>query len=328
LIPTRNRPVTVRFATILLIALAWVVCFAGKSRADAPDVSTLPLYVPTQKLTEPPPAPGDVLIVQTAMFVNNLIALDEVGETWTVNAHYKLQWVDPRLEQPDGGPADIRYFREGDVWIPLIGLPNQAGSFTPGNYLLSADSHGGVTYLRRFEAKLSTSFDLLRFPFDTQNLLLILRPSFQPGPLILLKDSGAFSGTSEESYAMLAEWQFSGLRGISESIRMPNSVRQVEQVRFELTVVRRYAFYIWKALVPLFAMAIVAWSIFWVRPDDFDHHVKIALTTMLTVVAFFLAISRDLPHISYLTFLGWGLLGELWVRLSYYRRDGSDLRIA
>jgi len=275
----------------------------GNVRADIPDIGNLPLFVPDKKLTEPPPAPGDILIVQTALYVNNLVALDEVGETWTVNAHYKLQWADPRLQEPDSDSASVRYMKEGDIWIPRIDIPNQAGSFSSGNYLLSVDSKGMVTYLRRFEAKLSTSLDLLRFPFDQQHLLLVMRPAFQPGPKILLRDSGAFSGTSEESYAMLAEWRFAGLDGISETVQMSNSVRQVEQVRFRLTVVRRFAFYIWKALVPLFAMVIVAWSIFWVRPDDFDHHVKISITTMLTVVAFFLAVSRDLPHISYLTFL-------------------------
>jgi len=49
-------------------------------------------------------------------------------------------------------------------------------------------------------------------------------------------------------------------------------------------------------------MVIVSWSVFWFDPPEVSSQVQIAVTTILTIIAFALAISLTLPRISYLTF--------------------------
>jgi hypothetical protein len=75
------------------------------------------------------------------------------------------------------------------------------------------------------------------------------------------------------------------------------------EVRFDLRVKRRYKFYIWKVVVPLFVMVMISWSAFWIRIDDHFCQMTVALTTILTVIAFAFSISASLPRVPYLTLI-------------------------
>jgi hypothetical protein len=46
----------------------------------------------------------------------------------------------------------------------------------------------------------------------------------------------------------------------------------------------------------------MSWSVFWFDPPEVSSQVTIAVTTILTIIAFALAISLTLPRIPYLTF--------------------------
>lgn len=50
-------------------------------------------------------------------------------------------------------------------------------------------------------------------------------------------------------------------------------------------------------------MVILSWAVFWIEVDDLSTQVQIAVTTVLTIIAFAFAISGNLPRVSYLTFI-------------------------
>jgi len=56
---------------------------------------------------------------------------------------------------------------------------------------ISADSAGQVTYVERFVVNLSANYDLLRFPFDSQKLILDLQPSLPDRDLVTLEKAPA-----------------------------------------------------------------------------------------------------------------------------------------
>ena len=49
-------------------------------------------------------------------------------------------------------------------------------------------------------------------------------------------------------------------------------------------------------------MVIVSWSVFWFDPPEASRQVTIAVTALLTIIAFALAISLTLPRVPNLTF--------------------------
>ena len=97
---------------------------------------------------------------------------------------------------------------------------------------------------------------------------------------------------------------------MGESVRSPRApaaVRQfkkdVTEVVFSIHVKRHYGFYVWKVFLPLLLMVFLSWAVFWVDPFDLSNQVQIAVTTILTVIAFAFAISATMPRVPYITFI-------------------------
>jgi cadmium resistance protein CadD (predicted permease) len=56
-------------------------------------------------------------------------------------------------------------------------------------------------------------------------------------------------------------------------------------------------------MLPLLLMVALSWAVFWVEAGDLATQVQIAVTTVLTIIAFAFAISGSLPRVSYLSFM-------------------------
>jgi hypothetical protein len=104
------------------------------------------------------------------------------------------------------------------------------------------------------------------------------------------------------TYSSLESWRFKSLTFNIGSAASQFAGHAISEVRFEITVERRYGFYLWKVFLPLLLMVIVSWSVFWFDPPEVSSQVTIAVTTILTIIAFALAISLTLPRVPYLTF--------------------------
>jgi cadmium resistance protein CadD (predicted permease) len=55
--------------------------------------------------------------------------------------------------------------------------------------------------------------------------------------------------------------------------------------------------------VPLVVMVMISWTALWIRIDDHYSQMTVALTTILTVIAFAFSISASLPRVPYLTLI-------------------------
>ena len=75
------------------------------------------------------------------------------------------------------------------------------------------------------------------------------------------------------------------------------------EARFEIDVKRRSSFYIWKVFLPLMLMVFLSWAVFWIEASDLSNQIQVAVTTILTVIAFAFAISATMPRLPYLTYI-------------------------
>jgi hypothetical protein len=55
----------------------------------------------------------------------------------------------------------------------------------------------------------------------------------------------------------------------------------VSDLHFRLALTRKFAFYVWKVILPLLLMVFLSWAVFWVEPADLATQVQIAVTTVL-----------------------------------------------
>jgi hypothetical protein len=72
---------------------------------------------------------------------------------------------------------------------------------------------------------------------------------------------------------------------------------------------RHLGFYIGKAFVSVAIIVFMSWVVFWISPENIGPRLSVAVTSMLTLIAYRFLLGQSLPPVSYLTRLDYFLLG-------------------
>ena len=70
-----------------------------------------------------------------------------------------------------------------------------------------------------------------------------------------------------------------------------------------MEVIRDYNYYIFKICLPILLILSVAWSALWLSPKEIETQVTITVVCLLSLIAYNFIIDKDLPKLSYLTFM-------------------------
>lgn len=257
------------------------------------------------ELLTPPLPGGKPVAVAISIHIINLAAIDEVKQQFEIDGYLMLHWIDPRLAFTPTGLADLhREYDRTAIWIPHVEMVNAVAPRERYDTSTQGDSDGAVNYLERFHTVLSSKFMLRRFPFDTQSLLIIVHPYLRQERLVEFTayNPDVWATPEFTQYSSLAQWN---LQSVVPSIGSSSLYTglAVPEARFTIKVERRYAFYLWKVFLPLLLMVVLSWAVFWIEARDLSNQVQIAITTILTVIAFAFAISSTMPRVPYLTYI-------------------------
>ena len=86
---------------------------------------------------------------------------------------------------------------------------------------------------------------------------------------------------------------------------------------FEFTASRNVQYYLFKVILPLVLIVMMSWSVFWTDPANSSTQFSIAVTSMLTLIAYRYAVDAQLPRLPYMTRLDvFFLIGTLLVFFS------------
>jgi hypothetical protein len=290
---TRNRGALVATAIVASVML-W--CAAGDAASSG---------VADDAILQAPPYQGQPINIAVGLHIINIAAIDEVTEQFEMDAYLFERWTDPRLAFTPSGPRDReRNYAVGQIWIPQLEMINAASPRTRGDTSIRVAPDGTVNYAERSKVALSSRFALRRFPFDKQELLIIIHPFLVDGPRIRfsLIDHATWTASEFETYSSLAQWK---LNAFEPQVAMAPTYGglTVPEARFAISVNRRSSFYLWKVFLPLTLMVFLSWSVFWIEANDLSNQIQVAVTTILTVIAFAFAISATMPRLPYLTYI-------------------------
>src|SRR5947209_9149077 len=70
---------------------------------------------------------------------------------------------------------------------------------------------------------------------------------------------------------------------------------------FEFTASRNVQHYILKVILPLVLIVIMSWVVFWTDPTNSNTQFSVAVTSMLTLIAYRFAVDTQLPRLPYMT---------------------------
>ena len=83
---------------------------------------------------------------------------------------------------------------------------------------------------------------------------------------------------------------------VYRAVQMEKGIELPEFV-FSFEAKRLIHHYIVKAIIPLTLIVMMSWVVFWINPDQVSNQLSVAVTTVLTLVAYHIALSGRLPEI-------------------------------
>ena len=257
-------------------------------------------YAAPASLKTLPPGPRP-LQVTVGTYLIDFEKIDETTLTHTISAYLTVQWRDPRLAKGQGSDIDPMSVTLDQIWNPNIEITNQHTPREIANSMLTLDDDGTITYYERFKGELATDFDLKRFPFDRQMLLLQIE-SFR-FTLADVKFVARDMRQLKSPAAFLPDWV---IDDVSQRIDTDdyNPEQQVySRYTFDIEVARKRGYYVWNVFLPLTFITLLVWSVFFITPEDVATRSAVSITSLLTAIAFSLVISGTRPRVSYLTFM-------------------------
>jgi hypothetical protein len=213
------------------------------------------------------------------------------------------------LDERAGG-WDVDYYLY-EKWMPVPG-------FTPQTEIVNETSRqesihfdlvelkGGYCHRsRHFRSTLRVEYDLRRFPFDHQNLLMVLSDAQFDSGQLSYADKPAVADIDSFVHSQLSGWR------VGETVAYRREARKFtgeegspsyDYATFSVPVERQIEFHVTKYFLPLFIIVVVAFCTFWIDPDDLNTQVSIGVTCLLAAIALQFSESSRLPEVAYLTF--------------------------
>jgi hypothetical protein len=249
---------------------------------------------------DPPIRDGKPVEVSVGLFFLNLVSLDEVVQSFSFTGYLYAEWNDYRLVMPDGAPP--QRFGPGQIWMPYLEFDNATSPRNSTSASLIASADGTVHYSEAFTATLSSNLNLRPFPFDTQELNVVIHPFVSRARTVTLKTNPARTGISAQPYSPLPLWSLGELSYDTAPHVIMLGGEPFSTLEFRVKIRRHAEFYIWKIFLPLFLMVVISWTVLWIPPADLNNQLLISVTTILTLIAFSFTISPVLPRVPHLTF--------------------------
>ncbi|MFC1946728.1 hypothetical protein ACFLXY_02275 [Chloroflexota bacterium] len=264
-------------------------------------------------------------IVFVDLAVLDIPEVDELAETFEIDAYLRLKWNDPSAYDEIGkemlpgstyhsaSTGEAMETLENIGWFYIVEIANQVGERNTLLASLSITPEGEIEYMERLQVALRSEYILNRYPFDSQNLRIRIESfAYDASKLIFKNDSIIFYRTldSKDSRLVLEEWVLPediwSAANVSHSTLMDNDWPYIEA---NIEIERKFGYHVWKIFLPLFLIISISWSVFWVGKENVGSRLSLSLISLLTVISFNFFVSTNLPKISYLTFMDYYVIG-------------------
>lgn len=246
---------------------------------------------------DPEGAPTKIYI---GLYLLDLISIDDVQQSFKADFFALMRWNDPRLAIANPSETQtLRHFDLEEIWHPMTYIINQRRLSRQLDDIFRVDPAGNVQYAQRFFGELSSLLNFKDFPFDRQTLALqVVSFRYSPDEVEFVIDA---QRTGQREQLSLVGWSIGKGQTELTTEYLQVQDRQLARVDFTLDVKREKPFYVIKALIPLFLIIFMAWSVFFIDPSTIGPQIGIPTSAVFALFLFNHRISTLLPRVSYLT---------------------------
>ena len=237
--------------------------------------------------------PTEVQVVGAVLDVDKI---NSAEQNFTLNFYAIFRWLDPRLAH-EGPGSDMRGL--SDVWNPRLTISNTQRYWENTRDEVEISPEGIVTYRLHVFGDFSQPLKLHDFPQDRHVFQVpVVAAGYRPEEVVLLPDPRMDSFIAED--LSVADWKVGNMQGQSRDVSLANGLKLPGFV-FSFEAERLLHHYVIKAITPLALIVMMSWVVFWIDPKQVPNQLGVAVTTVLTLIAYHIALSGRLPDIPYLT---------------------------
>jgi len=264
-------------------------------------------------------------IVSVDLAILDIPEIDELAETFEIDAYLRLKWNDASAYNQIGkevnygstynsdSTSEAMEILENIGWFYIVEIANQVGQRNTLLASLSITPEGEIEYMERLQVTLRSEYKLSSYPFDSQTLRIRIESfAYDASKLIFEDDAIIFYRTldSKESHLILEEWELPGNiwseADVSHSQLMETDWPYIEA---HIEIQRKFGYHVWKIFLPMLLIISISWSVFWIDKENVGSRLSLSLISLLTIISFNLFVSTNLPKISYLTFMDYFVIG-------------------
>ncbi len=256
--------------------------------------------------TRPGPE-GRPLTMNGTLFLLDVSKIDGADQSFTADVFMLLQWKDERLASETNG---LRRMPLDSVWNPRIQIINQRRIWKTFPEEVDVSRDGTVTYRQRFYGQFSSPLDLHDFPLDHHAFRLqVVIPGHSPEEIEFVPSTLDF-GEGRSPEMTIPDWSIGEFQIRTAPWAVIPGGRQIAGLEGVFEARRHLGFYVGKAFVSVAIIVFMSWVVFWIGTENVGPRLSVAVTSMLTLVAYRFLLGQKLPPVSYLTRLDYFLLGS------------------
>ncbi len=262
----------------------------------------------SEELSGTRPGPDDQpLTINSTLFLLDVSKIDGANQSFTADVFMMLQWKDERLATSEGG---VRRLPLGSVWNPRVQIINQRRIWKTFPEQVDVAPDGTVTYRQRFYGEFSSPLDLHDFPLDQHTFSLeVVVPGYSPDEVVMVPNIEGFEQARSHEMT-IPDWSIGDFEIEASPWSIIPGARQIPGFKGTFQAKRHLGFYVGKAFVSVAIIVFMSWVVFWIAPEHVGPRLSVAVTSMLTLVAYRFLLGQGLPPVSYLTRLDYFLLGS------------------
>jgi len=224
-------------------------------------------------------------------------------ETFDLQGYLNASWVDPSLAlKPGEHSQDERRFPTDALWTPNYEFTNAAEQVKIQNEAaLIVDDDGRIHQRFRFTGKFAWPMDLRRFPFDSQDLTILIEPFERQNTDLQFVVNQPHIGRL--ATAFVADWRIHEVSAKVIDAAYPSFGRTAARLVVEIAISRQATFYFWRVLIPMTLLVMMSWVVYLFEPTNLQPLISTTVAILMNVILFNFSIDFALPKVSYLTFI-------------------------
>jgi hypothetical protein len=255
-------------------------------------------------LIERPASGNGPAQVSVGIWIVDISNIDSAQQSFTADIAVVLRWKDARLAHTGTGLA---HYALDQIWTPRVGIANETSSVVRKfPEAAEVEPDGTVLYRQRYVGSFTQPLRLQSFPFDRQDFgIQFVAIRYQPNEVAFVPDEnwirdGVPQAAGISPSLTLADWTVERWDA-NASVYALTPRMQYSGYAFEFTARRNVEYYILKVILPLVLIVMMSWSVFWTEPTNSNTQFSIAVTSMLTLIAYRFAVDTQLPRLPYMT---------------------------